>query len=399
MNIRDRGRMVNGGAMNGEATAHGARGRASRRRRAASRRLPEDPPQIGSAECTREGSPSGPSSFAWRFTSASPLPLLLVPAQDCIPGRMVDRAPPPSLPAARLGVSVVSCVYNEEQNLPQFLSAVLSATGTAWEVRELIVIASGCTDRSVEILRSAAERDPRVRVTVLPRRDGKASALRVGLAQTSSEVVILENADTVAAPGAFEALLTPFRRPQVSLVCAHPTPTDTAPGFAGRLGGALWGVHDRISRLSPKAGEAVAFRRVNPPLNDDVQDDDTFVGIYVGSRGGESVYAEDAIILNRVPATLGGLFQQRYRINRQILGLWRSTGLSSSTWDPLLLVRAVAQYSGANPRRWRELVALALLESIARIAAVANALVDRRPLREWVPIESTKRAIDPLGRS
>jgi glycosyltransferase involved in cell wall biosynthesis len=307
--------------------------------------------------------------------------------------------PPETLSGStRLGVSVVTCVFNEEQNLPFFLRAILDARSSSFEIGEVIVVASGCTDRSVEILRAAAVRDARVRVVITPRRDGKGSALRLGLSHATEEIVLVENADTVPGDGALEALLSRFQRPEVGLVCTHPVPVDVPDGFAGRLGVALWGVHDQISSLSPKAGEAAAFRRVHPPIEDDVEDDDTFVGMYVGSLGLQTEYAQDAVIYNRVPATILELAQQRFRINRQVLGLRRETGYSSIAWDPMLLVRAVGRYLRRRPRQLPEVIALSVLESGTRMAAVIASTFTHRPLTTWAPIGSTKGAIDTSPR-
>jgi biofilm PGA synthesis N-glycosyltransferase PgaC len=294
-------------------------------------------------------------------------------------------------------VSLVVCVYNEEKNLPHFLKAVQGATGPSFRIREMIFVASGCTDQSVDILQEAALADDRIRLVVVARRDGKASALRMGLSRATQEIVLLENADTVPAPGAYEALLSPFQRPGVGLVTAHPRPADPANGFVERLGEVLWEVHDRISTISPKAGEAFAFRRTDPPLDDDVEDDDTFVGIYVGSQGCESVYARDAIVYNRPPSTFGELSRQRYRINRQILGLWRRTGFTTSTWNPLYMVRAIGMYLRDSPRRIPEVMVLVTTESLVRIAALVTVMFVHQPLRAWAPLDSTKRAIDSVG--
>lgn len=310
---------------------------------------------------------------------------------------MGDRVAPPSAAPPPFGVSLVSCVYNEEGNLPKFLDAVLAASGPRFRVREVIVVASGCTDRSVEILRAYAARDPRVHVIEKPVRDGKAPALRVGLAQATGELVVLENADTVPAPGALAALLAPFERPEVDLVCVRPVPADTPKGFVGRMGETLWLVHDEISRQSPKAGEALAFRRMSPPLDDDVEDDDTFVGLYVGGQGGVSVYVPDAVVFNRVPGTMGELVAQRYRIDRQVVGLRRRTGLLSVAWEPLYLVRAVARFLRARPERIPEVGALAGLELLVRLSAVVTVAVHPRPLRTWAQLRSTKQPIDTAG--
>jgi biofilm PGA synthesis N-glycosyltransferase PgaC len=298
----------------------------------------------------------------------------------------------PSAPRPR--VSVIACAYNEEQNLPHFLAAVLGSRGPSFELLEVVCVASGCTDRSVEILADWASRDPRLKVHVQAERQGKASALRLGMAQARGEILLIENPDTVPAPGAIEALVRPFRQPEVSLVCSRVVPSEGDSSLTSRLARVLWEIHDEVSAVMPKAGEAFAIRRMSIPVPADIEDDDTYVGIYAGSQGFTSVYARDAVVFNRVPTVPSDLLRQRYRINRQILGLLRRTGMKTSTWTPGCLVRALTRYVREHPRRFPQVVALMLFEGAIRATTIVTATLSRRPLRKWSPIGTTKRAID-----
>jgi glycosyltransferase involved in cell wall biosynthesis len=289
---------------------------------------------------------------------------------------------------------VVTCAYNEEHNLPFFLSAILDSQGASFELVELIAVASGCTDNSLEILREAAHRDPRIRVLIQKERRGKASAMALGLDAASGDVVLFANADTRPRRGALEALAAPFFDPSVSLVCSHPVPAIERETVTSRVGRVLWEVHDRVSQITPKAGEAFAVRRMRIPLGADVEDDDTFIGIYAAGEGRRSVYARDAIVYNRVPSNPRELLRQRFRINRQVLGLYRRTGFSTSTWSPGTMVRAVAGYGRSHPRRIPQLILLLGLEGAARIGATISVIYSRTPLRSWTPIDSTKWATD-----
>ena len=118
-----------------------------------------------------------------------------------------------------------------------------------------------------------------------------------------------------------EALARPFFDDGVSLVCSHPVPAIDRDTLTTRVARTLWEVHDLVSLQTPKAGEAFAIRNMRIPLSLDVEDDDTFIGIYAGANGHRSVYARDAVVFNRVPSSPSEFLRQRYRINRQVLGL------------------------------------------------------------------------------
>jgi biofilm PGA synthesis N-glycosyltransferase PgaC len=294
---------------------------------------------------------------------------------------------------APLRVSVLTCAFNEEANIGCFLEACLSSTGPSFVLAEIVVVASGCTDKTVEIVRRYAQRDSRVRHLEEPARRGKASALRLGLSATRGEIIVVEGADTMPAEGAIEALVAPLRDPRVGLVCGQPRPAGGAAGFVVRMATTLWAVHHRVSQIIPKAGEGYAIRQQAMVIPADIQDDDTYVGVTAATGGAKSVYAEQAIIYNRVPSTAPDYLRQRWRINRQILGLRRSSGILSSTWNPGTLARAVIGYWVENPRSIAYLAALSVSEMAVRTAALASRIFRPSPLVKWAPIISTKGAI------
>lgn len=294
-------------------------------------------------------------------------------------------------------LTVVVCAYNEERNLPNLLAAGLLQSGPSFVLAQLIAVASGCTDRSLRILEEAASRDPRVRVLVQSDRQGKGSALALAWSHVQTDLLLVENADTVPAPGAYEALIAPFRDPSVDLTCPRPVPTNGESGLIVRMGRTLWDVHDAVSRNSPKVGEAYALRRPAwGPSDFGEEDDDTFLGSIGPPARGRRIYARDAVVLNRVPTNPRELFRQRSRIARHVLSLRRRTGLRSATWEPILFIRSVGSYLLDHPGRWAEVVGLVFLEAAARGLATFAHLVRPRAVRMWEPLPSTKHAVEPL---
>ncbi len=297
----------------------------------------------------------------------------------------------------RLGVSAVVCAYNEERNLPQLLEALVGARGDSFDLTEVLVVASGCTDRTVELLTRACHRDPRIRLIIQPKREGKAAALAVGFARAREDILLVENADTTPSTGSLEHLLRPMHESDVTLVCSHPVAVNGFSTPAGRMGRVLWEIHDYLSRISPKVGEAFAIRRSHAFVPANVEDDDTFVGAYAASKGGVRRYVPEAVIWNRVPESLSELFAQRLRINRQVAHLARREGILSEAWEPKPLARAVLGYLRIHPTRLPECVALASLEATCRVLAALDSVLWPRRLTTWNPASSTKGAIRAGG--
>jgi poly-beta-1,6-N-acetyl-D-glucosamine synthase len=301
-------------------------------------------------------------------------------------------AAPPSAEPRRLRLSIVTCAYNEEANIGRFIEGCLAACEARYELAEIIVVASGCTDQTPEIVTEFQARDSRIRLVVQPTRLGKASALGLGFRQAVGDVVLVAGSDTSPAPAALDEVVRPFYDPSVSLVCSRPVPMTEADNFMVNLLRSFWEIHLEVSAIVPKAGEAYAVRNRTFEVPVDIQDDDTYLGAIGVVPGTKAVFAEDAIFFNRVPDTPADFLRQRWRVNRQVLGLERATGIKSVGWLPLVLLRAVGRFLRQKPEAIRYVVTLALAESVVRAGAMLTTAVVREPLVRWTPIRSTKDA-------
>jgi len=160
----------------------------------------------------------------------------------------------------------------------------------------------------------------------------------------------------------------------------------------------MWDIHHVVSSLIPKAGEAFAVRNRTFDIPADIQDDDTYLGSVAVLPGTRAVYAENAVFYNRVPTTAPDFLRQRWRINRQELGLERSTGIQSSTWQPQVMLGAIGTFLREKPRVILYVITLAGAEFVVRLGALLVTKFVRQPLVQWTPIQSTKVAEEaPTG--
>jgi glycosyltransferase involved in cell wall biosynthesis len=73
----------------------------------------------------------------------------------------------------KIKCSVGITAYNEEANIGRLLQAMLDQRLYEVEISDIIVVASGCTDRTEEIVRDYMEKDPRIQLYVQEKREGK----------------------------------------------------------------------------------------------------------------------------------------------------------------------------------------------------------------------------------
>src|SRR6266487_2199847 len=102
----------------------------------------------------------------------------------------LDSASGESGSAPVLECSIGIMAYNEEANIGQLLEALLHQHTTHCVIREIIVLASGCTDGTEAIVRDWARRHQSIKLLTQPRREGKASAVNSFLRNSRSEVLV-----------------------------------------------------------------------------------------------------------------------------------------------------------------------------------------------------------------
>lgn len=164
----------------------------------------------------------------------------------------------PSNEQAHPGGDYVSCsvgimAYNEEANIARTIQAVLAQQSPLVCIEEVIVVASGCTDRTVPIVRDIALQEPRVRLCLQEKREGKASAINLFLKQAISPIVVLIGADVLPEASALESLCVPFHDPKIGMVGGRLVPVNDPETFMGHAVHLLWRLHDHLARIQPKA--------------------------------------------------------------------------------------------------------------------------------------------------
>jgi cellulose synthase/poly-beta-1,6-N-acetylglucosamine synthase-like glycosyltransferase len=111
-------------------------------------------------------------------------------------------------------VAILVPAYNEEKVVEQSIS---SLKAMQYPDVEIIVIDDGSTDRTADVAEAALADFPGGRVLRKPN-GGKASALNLGLRETSADVVVAIDADTQLDPDSLDWLLRHFSDPKVAAV-------------------------------------------------------------------------------------------------------------------------------------------------------------------------------------
>ena len=116
-----------------------------------------------------------------------------------------------SVDSARPLISVISAVFNEEQNIQDFHTSLSEAVDGCDFDCEIILVDDGSTDVSANILRSVAVEDARVRVLRLAENSGSLSAYNCGLAAATGDAAVLISADLQDPPSLIPEFVSRWR--------------------------------------------------------------------------------------------------------------------------------------------------------------------------------------------
>ena len=296
--------------------------------------------------------------------------------------------------------SVGITAHNEEANIGQLLDAVCNQRLHQVEISEIIVVASGCTDRTEDVVRQYATQDSRIQLFVQEKREGKTSAINVFLANAQERICVLESGDTVPHEDAIENMVRMFADPAVGMTGAHKVAVNTPEHIIGYLSHLRLQMEHQLCLDIPRLGELIAFRKVFDRIPPDVAMDEAFVEALVVRRGLQVRYAPDAVVFNMGPETVGDFIKQRRRNYAGHLHLKEKYSYQVSSLDSGRVLRlAVGEIWSAIRLIWI-LFALATIEAISRALGWWDYRVRKQKHVVWDIAWSTKevkRPIDPKG--
>ncbi len=295
----------------------------------------------------------------------------------------------------RLYCCVAVMAYNEEANIGRMLEALCGQRLRQVEIAEIIVVASGCEDRTEEIVREFCQRDPRVRLISQTRRQGKASAINFLLRNTGQKIIVLANADTIPAPDAIENLVAPFEDASVGMTGGRPVPTNDPHSFMGYAVHLLWTLHHQISLQKPKMGEMIAFRNFFHQIPHDSAVDEASIEPLIRGQGLQLRYVPEAVVYNRGPETVDDFLRQRRRIYAGHVYVRDTLGYRVSTMKGRRILWLLLTRPGVK-RDWRYFLwgpAVIALEVWARLLGMMDYRVWKRKHAVWEVVKSTKQIV------
>ena len=95
----------------------------------------------------------------------------------------------------RVSLSIVIPARNEENRLPRTLQHIISYTSAKGWDTEIIVVNDGSTDRTSDVVRQFAKRNPSISLIDNIVNSGKGSSIRDGMLRATGDIVLFTDAD------------------------------------------------------------------------------------------------------------------------------------------------------------------------------------------------------------
>jgi cellulose synthase/poly-beta-1,6-N-acetylglucosamine synthase-like glycosyltransferase len=290
----------------------------------------------------------------------------------------------------KIKCSVGITAYNEEANIGRLLQAMLDQRLYEVEISDIIVVASGCTDRTEEIVRDYMEKDPRIQLYVQERREGKTSAINVFLAHAQEKICVLESGDTLPREDTIEAMVSMFRVAAVGMTGAQKVAVNTPDHIVGVLSHLRLKMEHQLCLEIPRLGELIAFRKVFDQIPTDVAMDEAFVEALIIRRGMQVRYAPDAVVYNMGPETVGDFVKQRRRNYAGHLYLKDKYSYQVSSLQNTRVARLALEEVWGAIRLVGTLGVLAILEFYSRLLGAWDYRVKKRKHVVWDMAWTTK---------
>jgi cellulose synthase/poly-beta-1,6-N-acetylglucosamine synthase-like glycosyltransferase len=223
---------------------------------------------------------------------------------------------PPTRSDFTPSLTLIIAAYDEEAVLEGKLRETLGLDYPADRL-QVIVAADGSTDGTADIARSFA---PRVELVHRPERAGKMAAINRAMEHARGEVVVFSDANNRYLPDALREMARPLADPAVGAVTGRKTVA--AEDGLGYSEGLYWRYESKIRSWETRLGccvgvngEIFAIRRaLFRPAPPGVVNDDAWMAQEVIRAGGNVVYNEKAVSVERVSPTAADEAKRRARI-------------------------------------------------------------------------------------
>jgi len=300
-----------------------------------------------------------------------------------------------------MNLTIGVCAYNEERNISALLGDILNQKGLPQKVK-VIVVASGCTDETVKIVREITKVNHKVELIVEKNRTGKINAINLILANCPTGLLALASADIRLPSDSVSEILSVFSDERVAVAGGLPIVGNSESSAVAKSAAIIWRVMRRTmialgatGELSFVMGELYCFRtNLFGRIPTEVVNDDAYVATCARNKGFKVVHAARADFVLKVPSSIPDYIAQRRRVTyghmliRAQMGKFANIEGVALDHTPIL-ARAMTREAATHPTSVIRALFLLELELVIRMLAWLDLQTGNRHAI-WSRIPTTK---------
>ena len=250
-------------------------------------------------------------------------------------------------------VTLMVCAYNEEDIISEKISNTHSLDYPADRLH-LVWVTDGSTDNTNSILSTY----PDVKIVFSPERRGKSAALKHGIKEVSTEIVMMTDANTMLNPEAIREIVRLMQDPKVGCVSGEKKVMSKSDSDEAAQGeGLYWKYESTLKRLDSElysamgaAGELCVIRRqLMTDIPDDTLLDDFVISMEIVRMGYKIAYTSKAFAMEYGSADL---HEESKRKRRIAAGGLQSSWRLRSLMNPLRHPVVAFQFVSHRVLRW-----------------------------------------------
>ena len=250
-------------------------------------------------------------------------------------------------------VTLMVCAYNEEDIISEKMSNTHSLDYPADRLH-LVWVTDGSTDNTNSILSTY----PDVKIVFSPERRGKSAALKHGIKEVYTDIVMMTDANTMLNPEAIREIVRLMQDPKVGCVSGEKkvmAKSDSDEAAQGE--GLYWKYESTLKRLDSElysamgaAGELCVIRRqLMTDIPDDTLLDDFVISMEIVRMGYKIAYTSKAFAMEYGSADL---HEESKRKRRIAAGGLQSSWRLRSLMNPLRHPVVAFQFVSHRVLRW-----------------------------------------------
>ena len=250
-------------------------------------------------------------------------------------------------------VTLMVCAYNEEDIIAEKMANTHLLDYPADRLH-LVWVTDGSTDNTNTLLSAY----PEVEIVYSPERRGKAAALKHGIKEVETEIVMMTDANTMLNPGAVREIVRLMQDPKVGCVSGEKkvmAKNDSDEAAQGE--GLYWKYESTLKRLDGElysamgaAGELCVIRRqLMTEIPDDTLLDDFIISMEIVRTGYKIAYTSKAYAMEYGSADL---HEESKRKRRIAAGGLQSCWRLRSLMNPLRYPVVAFQFVSHRVLRW-----------------------------------------------